>query len=96
MFRSSRVQFVSKTRRSRRWSSIVNYTLRFAPGLDFIGVSSNNGDVEKRSLPLQFSLDRAISILSTYTDPIALQQIQEWPYTWETNAEQAEKKEDLC
>ncbi|SNX85939.1 related to ATP-binding cassette, sub-family A [Melanopsichium pennsylvanicum] len=70
----------------------VVYTLRFDPGLNRVKVSTNSGDAETRTLPLQFAVDSAILQLngapaSTY-DQVPLEQ----PYTIQTNAEQAESQ----
>ncbi|SPO27963.1 related to ATP-binding cassette, sub-family A [Ustilago trichophora] len=70
----------------------VTYTLRLDPGLNTVKVSTNNGDDEQRTLPLQFAIDAAILRLngappSSYSSS-PLQQ----PYTFQTNAEQAESQ----
>jgi ATP-binding cassette subfamily A (ABC1) protein 3 len=63
----------------------VNYTIQADAGLYHIDVRGRS-DYERRVLPLQLALDSAIaSLLSNSTLPTPL----EWPFTRETNAEQA-------
>ncbi|KDR85831.1 hypothetical protein GALMADRAFT_234928 [Galerina marginata CBS 339.88] len=63
----------------------INYTILADAGLAFIDVERHTSDFEKRILPLQWSIDRAIIELQT---GVQQQTPLEWPYTQETNDEQ--------
>ncbi|KAF9260869.1 P-loop containing nucleoside triphosphate hydrolase protein [Marasmius fiardii PR-910] len=62
----------------------VNYTIRADGGLFLIDVN-HNSDFEKRILPLQWAIDKAIIELQT---GVQVQTPLEWPYTIQTNEEQ--------
>ncbi|TFK42170.1 hypothetical protein BDQ12DRAFT_710453 [Crucibulum laeve] len=66
-------------------SNPVNYTIRADAGLAFINVEKHTSDFEKRILPLQWAIDKAIIEGQT---GVQLQTPLEWPYTIETNEEQ--------
>ncbi|EGN93723.1 hypothetical protein SERLA73DRAFT_97671 [Serpula lacrymans var. lacrymans S7.3] len=67
-------------------TSPVNYTISADGGLVYINVYSHTSDFETRILPLQWALDQAIIELRTgQSVPTPL----EWPYTQETNQQQA-------
>ncbi|CAA7266935.1 unnamed protein product [Cyclocybe aegerita] len=63
----------------------VNYTILADGGLAFIDVERHTSDFEKRILPLQWAIDKAIIELQTGVEQ---QTPLEWPYTIETNEEQ--------
>ncbi|KAH7922678.1 P-loop containing nucleoside triphosphate hydrolase protein [Leucogyrophana mollusca] len=64
----------------------VNYTISADGGLVYINVYSHTSDFEERILPLQWALDQAlIELRSGQQVPTPM----EWPYTQETNQEQA-------
>ncbi|KAJ3513241.1 hypothetical protein NLJ89_g3058 [Agrocybe chaxingu] len=63
----------------------VNYTILADGGLVFIDVERHTSDFEKRILPLQWAIDKAIIELQTGVEQ---QTPLEWPYTIETNKEQ--------
>ncbi|TFK69908.1 P-loop containing nucleoside triphosphate hydrolase protein [Pluteus cervinus] len=64
----------------------INYTIRADGGLFFIDVIHHKSDFEKRILPLQWAVDQAIIELRTGQQvPTPL----EWPFTIETNEQQA-------
>ncbi|GJJ10065.1 hypothetical protein Clacol_004291 [Clathrus columnatus] len=68
--------------------SLLNYTIRADAGLGFIDVVHHKSDFEIRVLPLQWAIDQAIIQLQTGSkppDPL------EWPYSIETDKEQALK-----
>uniref|UniRef100_A0A8H8CNN7 ABC transporter domain-containing protein n=1 Tax=Psilocybe cubensis TaxID=181762 RepID=A0A8H8CNN7_PSICU len=63
----------------------VNYTISADSGLGFVDVVHHTSDFEKRILPLQWAIDKAIIELQTGVE----QQVPlEWPFTQETNEEQ--------
>ncbi|KAF9444036.1 P-loop containing nucleoside triphosphate hydrolase protein [Macrolepiota fuliginosa MF-IS2] len=66
----------------------INYTIRADAGLAFIDVEKHTSDYELRLFPLQWAIDKAVIELQTGVSP---QTPQEWPYTKETNEEQATK-----
>ncbi|KAF9535634.1 hypothetical protein CPB83DRAFT_878765 [Crepidotus variabilis] len=66
-------------------SRAVNYTIFADTGLVYINVEKHTSDFEKRILPLQWSIDKAIIELKT---GVQQQTPLEWPYTEETNEEQ--------
>lgn len=66
-------------------SSPVNYTIYADGGLAYINVEKHTSDFEKRLLPLQWAIDRAIIELQT---GVQMPTPQEWPFTQETNEEQ--------
>jgi ATP-binding cassette, subfamily A (ABC1), member 3 len=66
-------------------SESVKYTIRADGGLFHVDVVRHTGDFEKRILPLQWAVDKAIMELTINTNtstPL------EWPFTIATNAEQ--------
>ncbi|KAH7886313.1 hypothetical protein F5I97DRAFT_2027968 [Phlebopus sp. FC_14] len=64
----------------------VNYTISADGGLVYINVYDHTSDFETRILPLQLAVDQAlISLRSGQSIPTPL----EWPYTQETNQQQA-------
>ncbi|KAJ1022457.1 hypothetical protein NDA16_003446 [Ustilago loliicola] len=70
----------------------VTYTLRLDPGLNRVRVSTNRGDAETRTLPLQFAIDAAILQLNGAPTESYSQPPLEQPYSIQTNAEQAESQ----
>ncbi|KAF6766833.1 ABC transporter-like protein [Kalmanozyma brasiliensis GHG001] len=68
----------------------VSYTLRQDPGLTRVKVSTNSGDAETRTLPLQFAVDSAILQLNGAPASFYAQPPLEQPYSAQTNAEQSE------
>ncbi|KAG7099993.1 hypothetical protein E1B28_001784 [Marasmius oreades] len=62
----------------------VNYTIRADGGLFLIDVD-HNSDFEKRILPLQWAIDKAIIELQTGVEVLTP---LEWPFTIQTNEEQ--------
>ncbi|EJD51317.1 P-loop containing nucleoside triphosphate hydrolase protein [Auricularia subglabra TFB-10046 SS5] len=62
-----------------------SYTLRGDAGFFFVDVQRHTSDFERRVLPLQSAIDRAIIELATGKTPPV---VQEWPFTQETNANQ--------
>ncbi|KAG1879528.1 hypothetical protein C8R48DRAFT_589537 [Suillus tomentosus] len=64
----------------------VNYTISADGGLVYINVISHTSDFETRILPLQWALDQAIIELRSGQEvPTPM----EWPYSQETNQQQA-------
>ncbi|KAJ7137918.1 hypothetical protein C8R44DRAFT_607470 [Mycena epipterygia] len=70
----------------RNASDPVNYTLMADYGLARIDVVHHTGDFETRMMPLQWAIDRAIMELKS---GINVSVPLEWPFTRETNAEEA-------
>lgn len=70
----------------------VAYTLRLDPGLNRVKVSTNSGDAERRTLPLQFAIDAAILQLNGAPASAYAQPPLEQPYSQQTNAQQAESQ----
>ncbi|EDR15973.1 uncharacterized protein LACBIDRAFT_187302 [Laccaria bicolor S238N-H82] len=67
-------------------SAPVNYTIWADGGLMFVDVVKHRSDFEKRILPLQWAIDQAIIDMQTGVQvPTPL----EWPFSQETNEEQA-------
>ncbi|KAJ2917839.1 hypothetical protein MD484_g2550, partial [Candolleomyces efflorescens] len=66
-------------------SSPVNYTIYSDAGLAYIDVVKHTSDFEKRILPLQWAIDKAIIELQT---GVQLPTPLEWPYSQKTNDEQ--------
>ncbi|PCH34380.1 nucleoside triphosphate hydrolase protein [Wolfiporia cocos MD-104 SS10] len=64
----------------------INYTLRADDGLYYINVVKHTSSYEERVLPLQWAVDSAIIELTTGTTPLTP---LEWPFTQETNTQQA-------
>jgi hypothetical protein len=81
----------------------INYTIRADGGLIFVDVVKHTSDYEVRLLPLQWAVDKVRDFLSFYyqIQPNLFQAIielqtgvspqtpREWPFTQETNEEQA-------
>lgn len=81
----------------------INYTIRADAGLFFIDVVNHNSDFERRILPLQWALDQVSAVMVSFCGGIAnttqaiielktgaqIPTPLEWPYTKETNEEQA-------
>jgi hypothetical protein len=65
---------------------VLNYTVRADAGLFFIDVHGHQSDFEKRVLPLQWAVDRAIISITTNVE---VPTPEEWPFTNESNEEQA-------
>ncbi|KAG0694048.1 hypothetical protein DFH29DRAFT_859873 [Suillus ampliporus] len=64
----------------------INYTISADGGLTYINVYSHTSDFETRILPLQWAIDQAIiELRSGQGVPTPM----EWPYTLETNQQQA-------
>ncbi|KIJ66518.1 hypothetical protein HYDPIDRAFT_174588 [Hydnomerulius pinastri MD-312] len=64
----------------------INYTISADGGLVYINVFSHTSDFETRILPLQLAIDETfIALRSGQSIPTPL----EWPYTQETNQQQA-------
>ncbi|KAG1742779.1 uncharacterized protein EDB91DRAFT_297988 [Suillus paluster] len=64
----------------------INYTISADGGLAYIDVYGHSSDFETRILPLQWAIDQAIiSLRSGQGVPTPM----EWPYTLETNQQQA-------
>ncbi|CDW98767.1 hypothetical protein, partial [Sporisorium scitamineum] len=70
----------------------VSYVLRQDPGLTRVKVSSNRGDAETRTFPMQFAIDSAILQLNGATSSFYAQTPLEQPYTLQTNAQQSESQ----
>ncbi|SJX63695.1 related to ATP-binding cassette, sub-family A [Sporisorium reilianum f. sp. reilianum] len=70
----------------------VSYTLRQDPGLNRVKVSTNTGDAEIRTFPMQFAIDSAILQLNGATASFYAQPPLEQPYSLQTNAEQSESQ----
>ncbi|KAJ7137890.1 hypothetical protein C8R44DRAFT_975855 [Mycena epipterygia] len=70
----------------RNASAPVNYTLMADSGLARIDVVHHTGDFETRVMPLQWAIDQAIMELKS---GINVSVPLEWPFTRETNAEEA-------
>lgn len=70
----------------------VTYTLRQDPGLNRIKVSSNSGDAETRTFPMQFAVDSAILQLNGAPSSFYAQPPLEQPFSQQTNAEQSESQ----
>ncbi|TKY84527.1 hypothetical protein EX895_006429 [Sporisorium graminicola] len=70
----------------------VSYALRQDPGLNRVKVSSNSGDAETRTFPMQFAIDSAILQLNGATASFYAQPPLEQPYSLQTNAEQSESQ----
>ncbi|KAF4612016.1 hypothetical protein D9613_004324 [Agrocybe pediades] len=63
----------------------INYTISADSGLSFIDAVKHNSDFEKRVLPLQWAIDKAIIELQTGVEQ---QTPLEWPFNQETNEQQ--------
>ncbi|KAG1840268.1 hypothetical protein DFJ58DRAFT_858320 [Suillus subalutaceus] len=64
----------------------INYTISADAGLVYVNVISHTSDFETRILPLQWALDQAIIELRSGQEVLTP---MEWPYSQETNQEQA-------
>ena len=87
-------------------SNPINYTIFGDAGLAFIDVVHHTSDFEKRMLPLQWAIDRVIFISDFHFLSLIFNKFQaiielqtgiqqqtplEWPFSQETNEEQATK-----
>lgn len=70
----------------------VTYTLRQDPGLNRVKVSTNSGDAETRTFPMQFAVDSAILQLNGAPASFYARPPLEQPYSQQTNAEQSESQ----
>ncbi|PPQ79372.1 hypothetical protein CVT25_002642 [Psilocybe cyanescens] len=68
------------------FQNIVNYTIFADAGLSYIELTNHGSDFEKRILPLQWSLDKAIIELRTGNQQATP---MEWPYSNFTNHDQS-------
>ncbi|KAH9486185.1 ABC transporter A family member 6 [Psilocybe cubensis] len=68
------------------FQAIVNYTIFADAGLSYIELTNHGSDFEKRILPLQWALDKAIIELRT---GIRQATPMEWPYSNYTNEDQS-------
>ncbi|KAF8745381.1 ABC-2 family transporter protein, partial [Rhizoctonia solani] len=69
--------------------SPLSYTIRADSGRTRVDVENNNSDTEKVLLPVQWAVDRAGMELMGV---MGVETPREWPYTQETNEEQALKR----
>ncbi|KAH7911590.1 P-loop containing nucleoside triphosphate hydrolase protein [Hygrophoropsis aurantiaca] len=67
----------------------INYTISADGGLVYINVYSHTSDFEERILPLQWALDKASLALIELRSGQQVPTPMEWPFTQETNQEQA-------
>jgi hypothetical protein len=67
---------------------VLNYTIRADAGLFFVDVQRHTSDFEQRVFPLQWAVDRAIISVTT---GVEMPTPAEWPFTNESNEEQALK-----
>ncbi|KAH7911599.1 hypothetical protein BJ138DRAFT_1062831 [Hygrophoropsis aurantiaca] len=67
----------------------INYTISADGGLVYINVYSHTSDFEERILPLQWALDQASLALIELRSGQQVPTPMEWPFTQETNQEQA-------
>ncbi|EIW87313.1 P-loop containing nucleoside triphosphate hydrolase protein [Coniophora puteana RWD-64-598 SS2] len=67
-------------------TNAVNYTISADGGLVYVNVYSHTSDFEERILPLQWAVDQALIELRSGQSVLTP---LEWPYTQETNEQQA-------
>lgn len=69
-------------------NDVLSYTLRTDGGLIHVDVENHASDAEKRALPLQWAIDSTFIAAKT---GVTVPRPSEWPYTRQSNEEQAEE-----